>query len=941
MKLLLIPIISFIIHYSLHSQTTSETLKQEAKVSIENGKYGEAIELMNRYISANPQAASGFYLRGSCYEIQGQYEKALFDYNLSLKLEPNNEDYKTKLTRTKDEFYKLVYNYIEGYKRGIAINPNNPQNYLEIGKNYKSLGEWEEAEIWYDKYLQKEEPSSDEILRYTEILAMNNNILKGVPILKTYTQNYQQDHRLWSRYGYFTMWTGQKNTSLKAFENALELRPYFKEAIKGYDLVRDKGYVYFISDTAVSYNYGLPAVEKYSQYPIDKYYRKLEENGEDISTRYLLLDELIKNNRFTEANQQLKLLAATESEDQKFIGLKKNVLEKQDIFYTIRINLLESELSSRPCDRNLILELGEYYSYKKHYPDAIEIYDEYLTINPDDNGIRFQKTLLYSQIGNLSAARSELEILMNKDPNNHDYQLLYGQVLVWQNKDLNVAYKNLHGILKHDPENFSALVALAWLNFQLNDLASAEYYTSRGYQLYQLNSDVLQLEESIKLQAKRNNDARLYKLLNQARQYVVIKDCDNAIYYYNKYFEEPLVDEYLRKELAEAYLCSNNFNEAISIYDKLILKYPDDYELVKQRAKIYYWSGDSLVALSEFRNLSSLQPHDDEIKLYLGDSYMKTGDYQNARRVYEELLKLTPSSEMLLTRLTWLGSAGYTTSFSIIPEANYYTDNIDFTYNTQGVRLGLSITNYLSIGINGYFGSLSSSLTRLRLNIIRADSYLKFSNYVSAYLAAGVTNFENGQGSLIIETYIKAMKRNKYNFSLSFYSSDAVQILYSPLLVDHRLTAYYSLLSAEYLVSTLLLRAEFAYTSVSDGNDGTKVILRFGKIFNKVFAIGYENYWYNFRNQTALYWSPDNFETRSIWAYWVLNFGNSFTMNLSGKVGIIPAENNYLLREFRSYFTYNLTESFLLQARLSAGSSIRDNAGYSSISLGFSAYWRL
>ena len=89
MKLLLISIISFLIHYSLLSQTTSETLRQEALISFNSGKYGEAIKLMNRYISANPQDASGFNLRGSCYEIQGQYEKALYYFERSINRNPN------------------------------------------------------------------------------------------------------------------------------------------------------------------------------------------------------------------------------------------------------------------------------------------------------------------------------------------------------------------------------------------------------------------------------------------------------------------------------------------------------------------------------------------------------------------------------------------------------------------------------------------------------------------------------------------------------------------------------------------------------------------------------------------------------------------------------------------------------------------------------------
>jgi tetratricopeptide (TPR) repeat protein len=65
---------------------------------------------------------------------------------------------------------EILYNIIAGYKREIAINPLIARNYLEVGKSYKNLGEWTEAEKWYDEYLKREEASSDELIRYSEIL---------------------------------------------------------------------------------------------------------------------------------------------------------------------------------------------------------------------------------------------------------------------------------------------------------------------------------------------------------------------------------------------------------------------------------------------------------------------------------------------------------------------------------------------------------------------------------------------------------------------------------------------------------------------------------------------------------------------------------------------------------------------------------------------------
>jgi tetratricopeptide (TPR) repeat protein len=948
MKQILIPIIVLVINFSILSQPITERLYDEALLNIKQGRYGESIELLNRYISANPQVPEGFNLRGFSYVSRGQFEMAIYDYRSALKLEPDNKEYKSNLNRIIKEFNKQLYNYIEGYKREVAINPSVGLNYLEIGKNYKRLGEWQEAEKWYDEFLSREKPSADEVLRYTEILAKIKHIKKGESILKKFTQKYPDDHRLWSRYGYFTMWLDKKNISKIAFKKALELRPYFKEAINGYDIVRGKGYVYTVNDTTTRYNYGLP-VSMYKPYYIDKYYKILEKNPNDYTTRYLLISDLVKNNRFDEADKQLNIFSKTQSENKNYQNLKNEVLVKQDQFYDNKIHSLEVKLSSDPQNRDIIYKLAQYYSHREEYSKAISLLNGYLSTHPDDNEIRYQLALVLSGKNNLKAARDELEILLKSDPSNYDYQLLYGQVLVWLNEDLDVAYKYLFNVFSNDSKNLQALMALANLNFQINDLPSAQNYLNLGYQLDSSNRDLFQIEKSIKLQAKRNEEAKNYRLLEQAREFVINKNCNDAIYYYKQYFKNPLVDPYLKQELAQAYLCKKDYEEALKIYNELLLKYPEDFNLAKQQAKIYYWNSDSLASLYAFEKLSSLEPDDNEVKLFLGDSYMRTGDYKNARIIYEELLATSPSSQILQTRMQWLGNAGldgystsaFSTRLSVVPSGNYYRDNLDFAYSTQGVRLQLGVTSYLSLAISGYFGSVSSESTTLNLNIFRTDGYFNLSKNVSGYVGAGVTNFVGGEITKIFEASIMTAKENTYNFSAKFYSSDAVQLLYSPDLVDVRLTANYALLTGEYIIHTVLLRAEYGYISVTDNNEGSKVIFRAGKIFNKIVGLGYEFYFYNFIDQTPLYWSPNNFKSHSIWAYWDLKIGSEFVLNLKGKVGIIPSENNLMVREFQANFIDRFTENFVLQLSFSLGSSVRDNEGYHSTSMGLSIFWTL
>jgi len=60
------------------------------------------------------------------------------------------------------------------------------------------LEEWNDAEIWYDEYLERDNNASpDEIIRYTEILAKQDLLLK----VKGYLKNMSIDTPMIGVYG--------------------------------------------------------------------------------------------------------------------------------------------------------------------------------------------------------------------------------------------------------------------------------------------------------------------------------------------------------------------------------------------------------------------------------------------------------------------------------------------------------------------------------------------------------------------------------------------------------------------------------------------------------------------------------------------------------------------------------------------------------------------
>ena len=194
---------------------------------------------------------------------------------------------------------KKLNEKIKGHEREIAIDPLASENYLAIGKSYKQMENFQKAEEYYNKYLsQVPETSPDEILRYTEILAKNNQTKKGEKILKEYTDKYPDDWRLQSRYGYFLMWNGKYKSAKLSFNSALEIKPYFKEAQDGMDVVSRKAYV--------TQSNPIPRVK---EYPIDRYYRLLKKNHESDKIRLKLAEELIKADRIEEAFNQYQILS--------------------------------------------------------------------------------------------------------------------------------------------------------------------------------------------------------------------------------------------------------------------------------------------------------------------------------------------------------------------------------------------------------------------------------------------------------------------------------------------------------------------------------------------------------------------------------------------------------------------------------------------------------
>lgn len=946
-------------------QGQSDALKTEAIKEMQVGRYGEAIDLLNRYISAHPQEAEGYNLRGLCNEKRAQYEMAVYDFRSARKLLPKNAEINQNLARTTDAWYKLLYNKIEGHKREIALFPKVALNYLEIGKSYKNLGEWLTAEQWYDKYLTMEEASPDEIIRYTEILAKNNHIQKGEPILKRYTEKFPTDQRLWSRYGYFELWLGKNKNAIYAFEQSLALKPYFKEAMDGLDEAKGKGYIYTVNDT--SYRYGkLPKGQKPQEYAIDKYYRVLKNKPDDNETRFALIDELLKHERYYETSQQLAILQSKEdvANTDRFKEKLNYINNYKDSLFKSTITVYGDRFQKNNNDREAAVKLANSYENLYDFDNATDVLEKYLATvkENEDLDLRFKLAKYYGWSYKWDNSFNQMAILMKYDPKNKAYELFNAQLVGWNILDakpdeVERAKGLLNDVLKDDPNNLPALLSMCYLYAGKGHIPEATEYLNKAKKVSPDAKDVEAVENYINTRSLVVNERETLDMRGVAGKFYDEGNFNAAADKYDEILaKQDNPEKNLLLEGAAYNTAAKRYETAIKLYDKALLLGPD-FEVSSLRAINYVGTGDTAKALEELRALKNQNPYDYNVNYYLGDTYEKMKKNDDAANLYQSLIEANTNNQVTYdssqlnvfqSRLNYLSTdfgsyggsiLGY---IALAPIASIYTDNQNFTFTSYGGRIETGLITHLSIGATYLRYNLSYNPTAISYgrNLTSFLGHLFFSDAgFTASVGIGTTRTLYNSQKNALQLNARYEKKDVFGLGVTYEKNDARVLLYSPYLMNSNIYASVLRINGNYNLSNgFVFSGWFSYIDVKDDNSaGNDFQIRAGKSVNESIIIGYEYYWVNYSRTSTLYYSPQNYDSHSIWADWKVYKDQGISMTIGGKIGYVPA-NDFILREIYGEVTYNPVQILTIKGRITAASSFRYTSSYDFLAGYIAAY---
>jgi len=939
------------------SETEIKQFKARAIAHMQAGRYGEAIDLLNKYISTNAREAEGYNLRAICFENRSQYQNAVLDFRRAIALEPENQEYRNNLSRVIEVWYAQLRKKIEGHKREIAIDPNNPYNYLEIGKAYRWMEEWALAEQWYDEYLLRDPNASpDEIIRYTEILAKTGSILKGEKILREYVGRYPDDWRLWSRFGYFLLWLAKYNEAKTAFETALSFKPFFKEAQDGLDEAKNQAYV--TQEDPRSFE---------KVYPIDRFYGILRRNPDDDETRFKLVEALIKEERIEEAYQQLQRLAVRHQGEEKYDELWTYVTTYRDETYRDKVEEYRARLEENPQDVEAVKRLAQYHEYLQEYDQALQVLDNYFALVPDekDADIRYQYARVNAWARYFDRAMQIMDDLLVDYPDNVNYQLFRAQLAIWNKEDVELARGYLDNVLAKEPENIDALIAMGSLKLLDNDFEAAQTYADQAKELDPNNGEVIKLEQNIAFQKLRYEEEQLFKILNQGRDLVIEGDYEGAIPYYEDYLAQAEPNNLILKEYGDVLFGAGRLQEAKDVYDQ-VLQSGYYYEAELQRAKVAYALDDTTTAIGMFKSLVKNEPYEFEPRLYLGDSYSKAKQWEYARNQYDTLLTWddldSTEIEMIELRKGYLPVTGLAAIFEtfpnyigLAPQGTFYSDNLSFRFWQLGARMELGFTYWLTFGVSYFRTQMNANASSLDEDIVstyyftgdksfttfKGHLFLRFIDNVTIGAGFGQVNVNGFETRDESDALISFERKDTVALNFQYLNTDAAKVLYSPYLIDNRLfTTYYRIGGYLNHRTGFHFSGYFSYLTVSDGNEGNDLQLRIGRRFVPEVIAGYEYFYSNYKYDADYYYSPNNFESHSLFIDSYLEKKEHLEVKLGGKIGIVPASNFLLLSGYLNV-AYKISERLNIDGRLSLGSTSRDNASYKYIQGQLSAYWTI
>lgn len=715
-------------------------------------------------------------------------------------------------------------------------------------------------------------------------------------------------------------------------------------------------------------------------YPVDRFTYLLRLDPADVDTRYALTDALLEAGRLAEAYEVLTDRRHVNPSDERYQVRLQALEDARRRLSVQRVAALEARLQQTPGDAEALRELATLYVQDQRPNDALALYRRLLQVDPANTVARLGYAQVLSQTGDHAEALRQASQLLDRDPNDAQYQRLYVMTaLAAQNVDAR-AERLLATLIDQTPDDADLLLQLSALRLTQGQVQEADRLIRRALtvadpaQHPRLETQSLLIEREL----IRQEEGAEVELLNDARRLAAARLYQQAIARYEEYFKAR--GKRTRgelKELAQVHSAAGDFVSALSIMEALQAQL-FEFDVAKDVAKNRFYMQDYAGAIQVLEPLMQQNPSDFEVRMLLSDAYAQLQHYAQARAVYQDAVTASANSALVEERLAAIELGSFTSLTRsrpgsgmnyvglIVPVAEAVLargSGTSYSRWAQGLmtQVTLPVSAVLYAGLTSHFLSgtrrliPNSETVQERVNQVYGGGYIDltapivgvrtgFTNRLQAL--AGVFDYEGGRTVPFGELRYWRQEPGVYTGSVGIRSTEGAIELWSPAGGEFalRLTQFDVRASTASILPDSLMRMSgvlalnivtdnFGSTNTTAGtNQGTNIQLEASYRILPFTYLGLTYYQLSYRNTVDIYFSPRNFQTYTGWLEYEREYLDKWYLRLRGSLGAVARSNGFIARRVEADLIYRFAPKWSLSISSSLGQSTR-TLGNESLSI--------
>jgi tetratricopeptide (TPR) repeat protein len=317
-------------------------------------------------------------------------------------------------------------------------------------------------------------------------------------------------------------------------------------------------------------------------------------------------------------------------------------------------------------DHDIVLDVGARLLGLDHYQLAIDLFERYLSLYPEDVEILYLLAITHAQVGRIEEAEAELNRVLEREPDNLDAWSKLGLIRESQGR-AEEAIEIYRRILEEDPSRHPVRINLAELLFRGGrlDEAYAHYRVLADVQGYREVSltviGYIQLKQGRPEAALetfgallRENPGDIETMYRVAYCHELLEQWGQAAAIYEAILARRADAWRALEYLAQTYIERGQEAQALRIVEDRVERDPREARLLLVYGKILLQLRRPAAAVAVLRKAVRIAPRDGELHFTLGAAYEQLGDIDRAARHLRRSISIDPEDDRALNYLGYM-----------------------------------------------------------------------------------------------------------------------------------------------------------------------------------------------------------------------------------------------------------------------------------------------